>query len=306
MISSHHFYSRICGKLLGDGCITKQLNRKPRFQFIHRATDEDWAYYCYLQLKEFLPLSPPVYRKIADTRLIKGYSENFTVQSRTHPVITDLYQLWYPAGKKELPFPFIEQYLNEEALSWWYQDDGHLKVVNGKMTKIILSTDSFSAEENRQLIALLFTKFNLRFTTDKQNRLILYDQFQIIYFLRLVSPWLNSAMQRKAMIELPLRPIAHRTTIYLPDSIKLEKPTAEINAQLKQLNRLLCPEGKIHFHSSVFKEFQKVNLEPSDSIAYQIVIQEKHRLILAQLRQQTGLTVSQLVEYCFKTKIPAV
>lgn len=28
------YLSRITGKLLGDGCITKQQGRKPRFQFI--------------------------------------------------------------------------------------------------------------------------------------------------------------------------------------------------------------------------------------------------------------------------------
>jgi len=31
-----NFYSRICGKLLGDDCITKQQRRKSRFQSMHR------------------------------------------------------------------------------------------------------------------------------------------------------------------------------------------------------------------------------------------------------------------------------
>ncbi|WP_255425146.1 hypothetical protein [Sporosarcina cascadiensis] len=44
-----------------------------------------------------------------------------------------------------------------------------MKIVNGKMTKIILSTESFSAEESRQMIALLFHKCRLQFTTDGQN-----------------------------------------------------------------------------------------------------------------------------------------
>ncbi|GKV64848.1 MULTISPECIES: hypothetical protein [unclassified Sporosarcina] len=151
------------------------------------------------------------------------------------------------------------------------------------MTKIILSTESFSGEENRQLIALLFHKFRLQFTTDGQNRLILYDQFQIIYFLKLVSPWLHAAMGRKVAVELPLRPIAKRTTVYLPAFIKTSKLLAEINEKTDKLGILFCPEKK--------------------TAAYQIAITESHRSVLALIRQQTGLSVSQLVTYFFEVDI---
>jgi hypothetical protein len=120
---------------------------------------------------------------VIDSRIKKGYSESYIVQSRTDEVITDWYMQWYPNGKKVLPFDFIDQHLDERALAWWYQDDGHLKIVNRTVSKIILSTDSFSSEENVWLIQLLFDKFNLRFVMDGQNRILIYDQFQIIYFL---------------------------------------------------------------------------------------------------------------------------
>ncbi|WP_194841151.1 hypothetical protein [Sporosarcina cascadiensis] len=101
------YYSRICGKLLGDGCITKQANRKPRFQFIHRIEDLGWSAYCYEQLKDFVPLSPPAYKKCIDARLAKGFSECYVVQSRTHERITDLYPIWYPDGKERVLFHFL-------------------------------------------------------------------------------------------------------------------------------------------------------------------------------------------------------
>ena len=103
MKGNEQLYRRICGKLLGDGCITKQGDRKPRFQFFHRIEDLGWAEYCYSQLKDFLPLTPPVYKRVIDSRFKKGFSECYTVQSRTHEVITELHQMWYPAGKKKLP-----------------------------------------------------------------------------------------------------------------------------------------------------------------------------------------------------------
>lgn len=294
------FYTRICGKLLGDGCMTKQGNRKPRFQYMHRTEDFGWAQYCYERLQEFLPLSPPTYSKVVDTRLIKQYSERYIVQSRTHQTITNLYTTWYPQGKKVIPFDFLESYLNEEALSWWYQDDGHVKIVNGVMNKIILSTDSFTAFENEQLIQLLFKKFKLRFSVDGQNRLILYDQFQIIYFLKLVSPWLSLAMKRKAATMLPLKPIAKRTTVYLPSTINLRKPTAEINNKLVKLHLLLCGEKKSVCLQTIFKEFEHLlAVQDTKTVGYQIVIQEPYRDLLARVRQQTGLSVSLLVSYCF-------
>lgn len=115
-----------------------------------------------------------------DPRIKKGYSESFVVQSKTHSIINELYERWYPEGRKKLPYHFIEKYLDEKALAWWYQDDGSLKIVNNKIQKIILPTDSFSTEENTWLIQLIYEKFKLRFLKDGQNRLILYDAFQII------------------------------------------------------------------------------------------------------------------------------
>lgn len=250
-------------------------------------------------LKHYIPLNPPLYRKVIDPRLKKGFSESFVVQSKTIPAITTLYDQWYPDGLKKLPIDFIEQYLNEQALAWWYQDDGHLKVVNNVAQKVILSTDGFKKEENTWLSSYLFRKFHLKFLIDGQNRLILYDQFQIIYFLHLISPWLHESMQRKTLPEQRFKPLAKRTTIYLPDKFKLQKPTLEINEQLYLLNTLfpantdtICPEY-------IFNTFKIIRKTDQYFKSYQIILQDNHRLTLAKIRQQTGLTVSKLVEYCF-------
>ncbi|EGQ27233.1 hypothetical protein HMPREF9372_0920 [Sporosarcina newyorkensis 2681] len=135
-------------------------------------------------------------------------------------MITELYQTWYPAGKKEAPFQFLNRYSNEEALSWWYQDDGHLK-----------------------------------------------------------------SRERK--------PVSKRTTIYLPSTFSLLKPTVEINEKLNKLNTLICHEGKIVCHASLFKLFTKKCSVVSEMSAYQIRIQDVQREKLASIRQQTRITVSQ-------------
>ncbi|WP_318615790.1 endonuclease [Sporosarcina sp. YIM B06819] len=300
MTDYHNFNHFICGKLLGDGCITKQNGRKPRFQFMHRTEDVGWATYCYEQLKNHIPLSAPTYQKVMDQRLKCGFSERYIVQARTDELITDLYRLWYPNGKKTLPFNYIEQFLDEKALAWWYQDDGHLKITSGTVCKIILSTDNFSTVENDMLIEILFNKFKLHFVKDGQNRLLIYDQFQIIYFLSLVSPWLHAAMSRKAMPIQPLRSIAARTTIYLPAKYELSKPTSEINERLNKLHTLFDSSTTEVCLQTIFPLFNLEKKEVGDVKEYQIVIDEKHRESLARIRQQTGLSVSQLAEYCFR------
>lgn len=172
----------ICGKLLGDGCLTKQTGRKPRFQFTHALTDKGWSEHCFEELSAFYPLAPPKYKRVTDSRVGRGFTECYVVQSRTSQELSTLYEIWYPRGKKELPFDYIEHNFTERSLAWWYQDDGHLNQRNGILKKLILSTDSFSTTENQFLIDFLERKFSFSFSIDAQNRIILYDQFQIIFF----------------------------------------------------------------------------------------------------------------------------
>jgi hypothetical protein len=100
MINSSDFNYFMCGKLLGDGCITKQDGRKPRFQFMHRLEDLGWVEHCYIQLRDYIPPNSPAYKRVVDTRLRKGYSESFVVQSKTHPAISELYDLGIQKAKR--------------------------------------------------------------------------------------------------------------------------------------------------------------------------------------------------------------
>jgi len=231
----------ITGKLLGDGGISKQLRRRPRFRFTHWHKDFKWTKYCYKKLVNYIPLNPPVFKKTLDIRLKKGYSLAYVVQSRTSDIICYLYKKWHSKGVKVIPFDLLTKYFNHQSLAWWYMDDGHLKLKNNTPQKIVLSTDSFTPKENQWLINFLYEKYKLSFRLDKENRIIIYDQFQIIYFLNLIKPYLNECMFRKM---LPLRPIQYnltrrRTSLYLPQSIHITSPTAEINHQLKHLPQIV-------------------------------------------------------------------
>lgn len=285
----------ICGKLLGDGCLTKEQNRKPRFQFTHCIKDKGWSYYCYEQLYKFLPLAPPKYRKLIDSRMKLGYTESFIVQSRTSVDFSLLYEIWYPSGKKELPLSYIEENFTDRSLAWWYQDDGHLKVDGDIPRKIILSTDSFSKKENLFLQHFLQEKYGFHFSLDGQNRLLLYDQLQIFYFLHIIEPYIHESMNRKKRPKCRVKPIAARTTVYLPDDIVLAQPTKEINNQYRKLPLIIeAAKNQDEFFR------QNVASQQIPTKSYQIVIHPNYKESLQKLKQQTGLTISQLTTYCFR------
>lgn len=292
------FKSKVIGKLLGDGSITKQKSRKSRFQFMHVATDYNWCNYCYLELSSELPLNPPKHKKINDSRLLSGYSESYYVQSRTSEIITYLHAKWYPFDSKILPFDLINSYFDLQSLAWWYMDDGHLKVENGIPRKVIFSTDSFSKHENNMLIDLLYNRYHLKFRLDKQNRLILYDQFQIHHFLYLVTPFLHASMYRKFLHSYSLINDfpAKRTTIHLPSSIKIQYPTKQINKTLKQLDKLILDYKNDNFFGNyLIGSDYNVETKP-----YQIIIEKENFSKLQFLFKLTGLNYSKLVNICFE------
>lgn len=293
--SGNRFKGQIIGKLLGDAGIKRQKRRKPRLQCNHLASAHAWSLYCYEQLCHDILLNEPIYHRYKDARLKQGYGETYYVQSRTDDIICYLNKIWYPHGKKIVPFHTLKKYFTAESLAWWYMDDGHLKMKDNTLQKIILSTESFSDDEILQLIHFLNEEFHLPFNIDGQKRIALYDQFHIHYYLTLIEPFIHMSMQRKlkqSSFLLHDKLDAKRTTIYLPTSIQLDKPTAQINEALQQLDQFieLYKQQQLHEH---FIPLQNKNIERK---GYQIVINKENMNKLSFLKRNGGMSYSELVE----------
>lgn len=297
--------SLLTGKLLGDANLNLQKGKRPRLYFSHTINDKQWAYFCYDRLKSFLPLPSPKYSKIIDNRVEQGFTEKYYVQSKTCPANDLLREIWYPNNKKIIPFPLLEVTLNSEALAWWYQDDGHLKKKEDTLQKIILSTDSFSKDENLKLIKLLSKKFQLHFSLDGQNRLVLYNKPQINYFLFLVEPYVHQSMSRKRPAiphTVSPQPLHKRTTIYLPTFIEVKHPTKYINSLLKYLpdiqKEVTSRDTLDKFYKSVY--FQRVlATKKMNTKGYQIRINQKSIKNMQLIRELLGITNSQIVSLCY-------
>lgn len=287
--------SLITGKLLGDGNLTIDGTKQPRFRFQHRTEDYGWCFHCYNELKNFVPINPPKYSKIMDSRMKAGFFETFYVQSRTSIIFTILKNVWYNGNKKVLPLDLLKRVMSAETLAWWYQDDGHLVWKDGKVKKLILSTDSFTKDENLALIELVADVFNVRFSLDGKNRLCLYDQPQIMFLLYLVQDYIHPAMARKLppyctviySSNLPSK----RTTIYLP--FWLPNPTSQIKNLIFNLDTNDFVNSWYH---SNFIEYPMAN-EPKYS--YQIRLSSEELLKINLIQRRTGLRMSQIIFMLF-------
>ncbi|WP_082195183.1 hypothetical protein [Bacillus andreraoultii] len=271
------------------------------FNLFHKSSDYEWANHCYKVLSQFIPLNVPKYKKVIDKRVKVGYTESYYVQSKTCDYVTLLESIWYKNRKRVIPFEFVKDYLDVKALAWWYQDDGHLKLEKNIPRKIILSTDSFTKEENEFLIKELNRKYLLSFSRDSQNRLVIYDQRQIYYFIRLTQPYMHKSMVRKSF-PIPHKNTpnqAYRTTIYLPETIKLTKPTYQINKQLENLSDILdivkVRESYLNFYKNKLLVLNEITIRKS----YQVIIDKSHREKMVECKNYTGLNNSDIVTICF-------
>jgi hypothetical protein len=292
--------SMLTGKLLGDANLTIEKTRRPRLRFSHAIHDKTWCFYCYQELSKYIKLARPKYRKIIDPRTKMGFTEHYYVQSFTSEVIDLLKDIWYPNGKKTVPFSLLPFVLTPICLAWWYQDDGHLKIEKNQVKKIILSTDGFSAAENEKLIESIYQLYKLEFSLDKQNRLILYDQPQIFYFVHLIKPYVHESMHRKIQVSSMNKKItAKRTTIYLPTSIPIKKPTRDIHKILERLPFLYTQLHDKTIYDMLFKElFPKLKIDKKSLKPYQIQLNVEQRQWLYKFKEITGLNMSQIVHLC--------
>lgn len=284
-----YLFSRLAGKLLGKAIIKTTKNQEPYLYFRHMAHDYTWAMYCYTMLKEHLDIRPPENDNF-------GKYNTYIVTSKPCSIINMLFKTWYPNSTKEIPFEFLQKYFTAESLAWWYQDNGHLKKRDNKLEKIILSTNSFEVEENYQLIHFINEKFGLHFSHDGQNRLLLYDQLQINYFLMLVQPWMQPSMIRKNKSVIQFDKIAKRTTVYLPSNITLTKPTKEINSIIERSLSEKTTE-------TILKELPLLIQRRSESPktnSYQIQISPHLYYPLLKTQALTGLHISQIITLLFE------
>lgn len=149
--------SIILGSLLGDGGIQVAwagTSKNYRFAKMHSVKQREYIDWTYERLKPFVLSGPWIYEPTQSIRL----------RTISHPELTDMRQLFYRDDKKVLPKNIAEIISDPLAFAVWFMDDGNLKGHSYN-----LNTQSFTESENRRIIALLKTIWNLECTLERNN-----------------------------------------------------------------------------------------------------------------------------------------
>jgi len=139
------------GIILSDAAVQKSnVGGDARLQFKQKYSQLDYLYSVFFELSHYCSQSPSVYTTIIHKK--KHYALTFT--TRSLPCITDLYNLFYPEGKKIIPNN-IYDLLTWRALVHWIEGDGTYS------SGITIQTQSFTIQEIVLLMNVLRIKFRL-------------------------------------------------------------------------------------------------------------------------------------------------
>ena len=140
--------------LLGDLNANKQ-NVNARLRFKQGIIHEGYLRYLYEQFKDFCPAGPKIENLLPDKRTGIVYSSIY-FSTYSLPCFNELYELFYPEGKKIIPLN-IADLLTARGLAYWICDDGS----RDKLYRyVVLCTNSFTLEEVELLINVLNSKWN--------------------------------------------------------------------------------------------------------------------------------------------------
>jgi LAGLIDADG DNA endonuclease family len=130
-------HSIIIGTLLGDGSMRCKTNAL--LEINHSSSQSSYVQWKYRHLAE-LVATPP--------RLRKGNGDRVACRfvTRSLPVLTPYYHLFYEAGRKRVP----EVELSPLTLAVWFMDDGCRS-----RNAVYLNTQQFDVAEQRKLLTML-------------------------------------------------------------------------------------------------------------------------------------------------------
>lgn len=148
------------------------------------------------------------------SRLDFKANKNGSIYSPSHPIYTELYNIFYSKNKKVLTEKGLKLLDHPIGLACLFMDDGSLVINNSKrgnnitlFPQIILYTQSFTKEENLLLKEYINRTFNIKFILSKRNDgtnyiLKINNSNEIYSFINLVKPYVSQIPCMKYKIEI--------------------------------------------------------------------------------------------------------
>lgn len=145
----------LIGSLLGDGTLRRQGTRtNALFEVNHAFVFKEYVDWKYEQFRAYV-LTPPKARKGNGRRLAYRFT------TRSLPVFTQYYELFYRHGRKSIPQDIA---LDPVTLAVWFMDDG-----TKSRSAAYLNTQQCSMPEQECLQHVLLSTFGIRTTLNRDR-----------------------------------------------------------------------------------------------------------------------------------------
>ena len=183
----------LIGSLLGDGCFCSVGGRTKNMclSITHSEKQKEYIKYKWNILNKYNLASPIVEYRINNKRYLRelvGYS----FKTKLHPIFTDIRNKYYDShGHKRVFKEFVKD-IDALGLAIWYMDDGYVT-----KNSCILSTCSFTLEEQSLLADILLSKFGLHFTVGKNDNSMYLQAKDFSKFVELIKDYVIPSMQYK-------------------------------------------------------------------------------------------------------------
>ena len=183
----------LIGSLLGDGCFCSvgKHAKNMCLSIAHSEKQKEYLEYKWDILSRYNLVSPIVEYHINNKRYsheLVGYRFN----SKLHPIFTDIRNKYYDSnGCKRVSKEFVKD-IDALGLAIWYMDDGYVT-----KNSCILSTCSFTLEEQSLLANILLDKFGLHFTVGKHDNSMYLQAKDFSKFVKLIKDYVIPSMQYK-------------------------------------------------------------------------------------------------------------
>jgi hypothetical protein len=159
---SNEEYQIILGSLLGDGCAEFELTRA-RYRTNHSLKQKEYVDWIADKLKRLIRTRPKISKN-------GGWGTyNYTLGTLGHPQILDVAKELYINNKKTITREYLNK-LSPLGLAVWFMDDGSKSGM--------LSTHSFSENENKIIVEYLKEKWNI-------DSKIYCDKDKNLYFINI-------------------------------------------------------------------------------------------------------------------------
>ena len=182
----------LIGSLLGDGGLQIHKNGiNASFNEIHGIKQKEYLIWKKGYLSYFKPKINQY--RIYDNRTNKYYS-SINLWTKTNPILTEYFKLFYPNGKKRISKDIFER-ICPLALAVWYCDDGSFGYINqnGKISTYL------SYKDNILLAEFLKEKFDINCTVNKDGKEyhLYFSVREIKKFLSLIKGYVPKCMNYK-------------------------------------------------------------------------------------------------------------